>query len=77
MFNHFFDYKKGNSPFNELNSSGVLLPTFKPVLKKKQTDLLQDGFYVGGKMRNTAFQLVMLQCCKTSCTLFVARFTVP
>ena len=33
MFNHFFDYKKGNRPFNELNSSGVLLPTFKPVLK--------------------------------------------
>ena len=43
----------------------------------KQPDLLQDGFYVGGKMRNIAFQLVMLQCCKTSCTLFVARFTVP
>ena len=33
MFNHLFDYKKGNRPFNELNSSGVLLPTFKPVLK--------------------------------------------
>ena len=71
MFNHFFDYKKENRPFNELNSLRVLLPTFKPVLKK-QSDLLQDRCYVGDKMRNIAIQLVMQQCCKTSCTLFVA-----
>ena len=28
-------------------------------------------------MRNMAIQLVLLQCYKTSCTFFVARFSVP
>ena len=30
-----------------------------------------------GKTRNIAIQLVFQQCCKTSCTFFVARFSVP
>ena len=30
-----------------------------------------------GKTRNIALQLVLQQCCKTSCTFFVARFSVP
>ena len=32
---------------------------------------------MGGKTRNIAIQLVLLQCYKTSCTFFVARFSVP
>ena len=34
-------------------------------------------FDVGGKTRNIAVQLVLQQCCKTSCAFFVARFSVP
>ena len=40
-------------------------------------DLLQDRFYVGGKTRNIACQLVLQQCCKTSCSFFVTRFYEP
>ena len=36
--------------------------------------LLQD---VGGRARNIVIQLVLPQCCKTSYTFFVARFSVP
>ena len=43
----------------------------------QQPDLLHVRFDVGGKTRNIAIQLVLLQCCKTSCTFFVARFSVP
>ena len=32
---------------------------------------------MGGKTRNIAIQLVLQQCCRTSCTFFVARFSVP
>ena len=32
--------------------------------------------FVGGKTRNIAIQFAFQQCCKTSCTFFVARFTV-
>ena len=39
--------------------------------------MLQDRFYVGGTTRNIAIRLVLQQCCKTSCKLFVAPFTVP
>ena len=53
----------------------VLPPMFKPF--QEQPDLLQDRFDVGGKTRNIAIQLVLQQCCKTSCTFFVARFSVP
>ena len=28
-----------------------------------------------GEMRNIAILLLLQQCCKTSCTFFVARFT--
>ena len=33
------------------------------------------GSNMGGKTRNIATQLGLQQCCKTSCTFFVARFT--
>ena len=32
---------------------------------------------MGGKTRNIAIQLVLQQRCKTNCTFFVARFSVP
>ena len=35
---------------------------------------MQDRFDVGGKTRNSAIQLVLQQCCRTTCTFFVARF---
>ena len=43
----------------------------------QQPDLLQDRFDVGGKARSIALQLVLQQCCKTSCMFFVTRFSVP
>jgi len=52
---------------NELNSD--VAPFTKHVQTCLQPDLLQDRFDVGGIRRK--------QCCKTSCTLFVARFCVP
>ena len=39
--------------------------------------MLQDRFYVGGKGRDIGIQLVLQECCETSCTFFVARFSVP
>ena len=39
--------------------------------------LLRDRFYLGGKTRNIAIQLVLSQCCKTSCTFLVTRFSAP
>ena len=42
-----------------------------------QPDLLQDRFDVGGKTCSIAIELVLLQCCKTSCTFFVVCFSVP
>ena len=50
---------------NELNSD---VARFTRLLK---------GLNVGGKTRNIAIQLALQQCCKTSCTFFVARFSVP
>ena len=38
---------------------------------------LLTGLNMGGKTRNIAIQLVLQQCCKTSCTFCVARFSVP
>ena len=35
---------------------------------------LLTGLNMGGKTRNIAIQLVLQQCCKTSCTFCVARF---
>ena len=34
-------------------------------------------FDEGGKTRNVTLQLLLQQCCKTSCMFFVARFSVP
>ena len=39
------------------------------------TNQVVNRFDVGGKTRDIAIQLVLQQCCKTSCTFFVARFT--
>ena len=52
----------------------VLASMFKPVLQEIR---LLTGLNMGGKTRNIAIQLVLQQCCKTSCTFFVARFSVP
>ena len=56
----------------------VLAPIFKHVLQQIR---LQGFFYVGGKTRNIAIQLVMQQCCKISYAFFFvfffALFTVP
>ena len=41
----------------------------KPVLQQIR---LLTGLNVGGKKRNIAIQLVLQQCCRTSCTFFVA-----
>ena len=41
------------------------------------TNQVVNRFDVGGKTHNIAFQLVLQQCCKTSCTFFVARFSLP
>ena len=38
---------------------------------------LLTGLNMGGKTRNIAIQLVLQQCCKTSFTFCVARFSVP
>ena len=60
---------------NELNSSVVCFTThIKPVWQQIR---LLTGLNMGGKMRNIAIQLVLQQCCKASCTFFVARFSVP
>ena len=60
---------------NELNSVVRRFAThIKPVLQQIR---LLTGLNVGGKTRNIAIQLVVQQCCKTSCTFFVARFSVP
>ena len=59
----------------ELNSDVARFTTHnKPVLQQIR---LLTGLNVGGKTRNIAIQLVLQQCCKTSCTFFAARFSVP
>ena len=51
---------------NELNSDVAPFTThIKPVLQQIR---LLTGLNVGGKTRNIAIQLVLQQCCKTSCT---------
>ena len=50
---------------NELTSSVGRFPThIKPVLQQIR---LSTGLNMGGKTRNIAIQLVLQQCCKTSC----------
>ena len=57
----------------------VMLPRrftthIKPVLQQIRLLTLLN---LGSKTRNIAIQLVLQQCCNTSCTFFVARFSVP
>ena len=60
---------------NELNSDVARFTThIKHVLQQIR---LITGLNVGGETRNIAIQLVLQQCCKTSCTFFVARFSIP
>ena len=60
---------------NELNSDVARFTTLiKPVLQQIR---LLTGLNQGGKTRNIAIQLALQQCCKASCTFFVARFSVP
>ena len=49
-----------------------------PTTKNKPCDLIccKTGLNVCGKTRNIAVQLILLQCCKTNCAFFVARFTI-
>ena len=62
-------------PQNELNSDVARFTThIKPVLQQIR---LLTGLTVGGKTCNIAIQLVLQQCYKTSCTFFVARFSIP
>ena len=46
----------------------------KPLLQ--QISFL-TGLNMGGKTRSIAIELVLQQCCKTSCSFFVARFSAP
>ena len=43
----------------------------------QQIRFLVTALKVDGKTRNIAIKLVSQQRCKTSCTFFVARFSVP
>ena len=53
-----------------------MLRVLPPTSNLQQISLL-TGLNVGGKTRDIAIQLVLQQCCNTSCTFFVARFSVP
>ena len=59
-------------PQNELNGDVARFTTHVQTCY-----LLQDRFYMGGKTRNIAIQMVLQQCCKTSCTFLVTRFSAP
>ena len=55
---------------NKLNNDvGRFTTHIIPVLQQIK---LLTGLNVGGKSRNIAFQIVLLQCCKTSCTFLLA-----
>ena len=58
---------------NELNSDVARFTTYE----NKPYNLIscKTGSNMSGKTRNIATQLGLQQCCKTSCTFFVARFT--
>ena len=49
---------------------------YYPRKRKKLCNLIccKAGWNFFGKTRNIALQLVLQQCCKTSCAFFVARF---
>ena len=58
---------------NELNSNGARFTTHnKPVLQQIR---LLKYLNVDGKTRNIAFQLVLQQCCRTSCTFLLPVLT--
>ena len=59
--------------YNELNSDVARFTTHE----NKPYNLIscKTGSNMGGKTRNIATQLGLQQCCKTSCTFFVARST--
>ena len=60
---------------NELNSDVTRFTThIKPVLEQIR---LLTGLKVDSKTRNIVVQLVLQLCCNTSCTFFVAGFSVP
>ena len=60
---------------NELNSDVARFIThIKPFLQQIR---LLTGLNMDGKTCHIAIQLVLLQCCKTSYTFFVARFSLP
>ena len=60
---------------NKLNRDVAMLPEhIKPVLQQIR---LLTGLNLSGKKPNIGFQLILQQCCKTSCTFFVAHFSVP
>ena len=48
-----------------------MLRVIKPVLQQIR---LFTGLNTGGKTRNIAVQLVLQQCCKTSCTFLLPVF---
>ena len=58
---------------NELNSDVARFTTYE----NKPYNLIscKTGSNMGVKTRNIATQLGLQQCCKTSCTFLVARFT--
>ena len=58
---------------NELNGDVARFTTHE----NKPCNLIscKTGSNMGGKTHNIAIQLGLQQCCKTSCTFFVARFT--
>ena len=59
-------------PQNELNSDVARFTTHtKPVLQQIR---LLTGLNMSGKTRNIAIQLVLQQCCKTSCTFLLPVF---
>ena len=59
---------------NELKSGVARFTTH--VQTCLQPDLVQDRFLMGGKTCNITIQLVLEQCCNTSCKFFVACFSV-
>ena len=58
------------------NRCCVFYHPHKPVPVLQQIRLL-TGLNMDGKTCKIAIQLVLLQCCRTSDTFFVARFSLP
>ena len=70
-----FSKVQKNGQQSELNTDVARFTIhIKPVLQQIR---LLTGLNMGVKTRNIAIQPVLQQCYKTSCTFFVARFSVP